>query len=280
MMERDPETGISPARHKEKEDVALVSTSLERRRVGKRLQDARALVTGGSGGIGAAIVRRLASEGANVALTYSSNEGVAQRTVEEAREFGGQAFAMQADSTQVDAVRAAVDRTVSELGGIDILVHSAGIGVFGPIGDIQIEDLDRALAVNLRGTYLTTQAALKYMGKGGRIVVIGSGSSERSPFPGNSVYAMTKSGLIGLVRALSRDVAPQGITVNNVQPGPIDTDMNPANTEFAEMVCDRIMAVPRYGQADEVAAMVAYVVGPESDFLTGATLTIDGGFAA
>lgn len=266
--------------------VSIVSTSLQKRSVAERvpvaerLLDKRVLVTGGSRGIGAAIVRRLAGEGAQVALTYASSGERALRTADEARQFGRTVLAMKADNADPAALKAAVDQTVAELGGIDILVHSAGVGYFGPIQDITLAQLDHALTVNLRGTYLTTQAALAHMGPGGRIVTIGSGSSERSPFPGNSLYAMTKSGLTGLVRALARDLAPMGITVNNVQPGPVDTDMNPAGTEFAQMVCDSVMAVRRYGTADEVAAMVAYVVSPEADFLTGATLTIDGGFAA
>lgn len=276
----DTKPSLTPAAHPARDRLSLISASLTKRPVSRLLQGKRALVTGGSRGIGAAIVRRFAREGANVALTYSSNVESAHLSVAAAREHGARALAIQADNAQVDTLRAAIDQTVAELGGIDILVHSAGVGVFGHIRDCSIEDLDRALAVNLRGTYIATQAAIRHMGVGGRVIMIGSGSSERSPFAGNSVYAMTKSGLIGLVRALSRDLAPDGITVNNIQPGPIDTDMNPADSEFAEMVCNQVIAVRRYGTADEVAAMVAYVAGPETDFLTGATLTMDGGFSA
>ena len=282
-MEQRPgskEPGTSTRSGENEERVTLVSADLRRRSIAPRLQDKRALVTGGSRGIGAAIVRRLASEGAHVGLTYASKKELARETAAEARAYGGEAFAIQADNADHDAVAAAVRKTTEELGGIDILVHSAGVGYFGPIQDITLEQLDEALAVNLRGTYLATQAAIPHMGRGGRIIMIGSGSSERSPFPGNTLYAMTKSGLSGLVRALSRDLAPQGITVNNVQPGPIDTDMNPANTDFADMVCEQVIALRRYGTPDEVAAMVAYVASSEAAYLTGATLTIDGGFAA
>jgi 3-oxoacyl-[acyl-carrier protein] reductase len=148
-----------------------------------------------------------------------------------------------------------------------------------PIEDYQLEDFDRTVAVNLRAVFVATQAAVKHMKTGGRIINIGSCNAERMPFPGGSVYAMTKAGLVGLVKGLARDLGPRGITVNNVQPGPTDTDMNPAKGDFAEMLL-KFMAVPHYGSTDDIAAMVAYLAGPETGFVTGASLTIDGGFNA
>jgi len=244
------------------------------------LQNKRALITGGSRGIGAAIVKRLAREGAHVALTYVSRPGHANETVKAAQAFGVRALAIQADSADAEAVVAAVERTVAELGGLDILVNSAGIGVIAPIDGYRLEDFDRTLAVNLRAVFLATQAAVKHMKAGGRIINIGSCNADRVPFAGGAVYAMSKAALVGLVKGLARDLGPRGITINNVQPGPVDTDMNPADSDFAEMLRKQVMALPRYGTADEIAAMVAYLAGPEAGFVTGASLTIDGGFTA
>ncbi len=245
-----------------------------------QLENKWALVTGGSRGIGAAIVKRLAREGAHVALTYVSKPDQANETVKAAQALGVRAIAIQADSADAAAVVAAVERTVGELGGIDILVNNAGIGVMAPIADYRLEDFDRTLAVNLRAVFVATQAAVKHMQTGGRVITIGSCNAERMPFVGGAVYAMSKAGLVGLVKGLARDLGPRGITVNNVQPGPIDTDLNPADSEFAEMLRTSVMALPRYGTADEVAAMVAYLASPAAGFVTGASLTIDGGFTA
>jgi 3-oxoacyl-[acyl-carrier protein] reductase len=243
------------------------------------LQHARALITGGSRGIGAAIVQRLAREGAHVALTYVSKLDHAHETVKAAQAFGVQAIAIHADSSDSNAVTAAVERTVEEFGGLDILVNNAGIAVIAPIEDYRLEDFDRTVAVNLRAVFVVTQAAVKHMKTGGRVIMIGSCNADRMPFGGGAVYAMSKAALVGLVKGLARDLGPRGITVNNVQPGPIDTDMNPADSDFADML-RQVMALPRYGTADEVAAMVAYLAGPEAGFVTGASLTIDGGFTA
>jgi 3-oxoacyl-[acyl-carrier protein] reductase len=243
------------------------------------LQNKRALVTGGSRGIGAAIVKRLAREGAHVALTYVSKPDQANETAQAARALGVQAIAIQADNADAQAVVAAVERTVGELGGIDILVNNAGIAVMAPLDEYRLEDFDRMLAVNLRAVFVATQAAVKHMQTGGRVITIGSCNAERMPFGGGSVYAMGKAALVGLVKGLARDLGPRGITVNNVQPGPIDTDMNPASGDFADMLRN-LMALPRYGTADEVAALVAHLAGPEAGFVTGASLTIDGGFTA
>ena len=243
------------------------------------LQHKRALVTGGSRGIGAGIVKRLAREGADVALTYVSRPEQANETVKAAQGLGVNALAIHADSSDANAVSAAVERTVAEFGGIDILVNSAGVAAMAPIEDYRLEDFDRTVAVNLRAVFVATQAAVKHMKSGGRIINIGSCNAERMPFAGGAVYAMSKAGLVGLVKGLARDLGPRGITINNVQPGPIDTDMNPAKGDFAEMLL-KFMAVPHYGSTDDIAAMVAYLAGPEAGFVTGASLTIDGGFNA
>jgi 3-oxoacyl-[acyl-carrier protein] reductase len=245
----------------------------------QNLKGKRALVTGGSRGIGAAIVKRLAREGADVALTYVSKPDEAGETAKAARALGVRSIAIRADSADPQAVAAAVDATVAELGGLDILVNNAGVAILAPIEDYRLEDFDRTVGVNLRAVFVATQAAAKHMASGGRIVMIGSCNADRIPFGGGAVYAMSKAGLMGLVKGLARDLGPRGITVNNIQPGPIDTDMNPANGDFAESL-RKLMALPRYGSPDEIAAMVAYLVGAESAFVTGASLTIDGGFTA
>ena len=243
------------------------------------LRDKRALVTGGSRGIGAAIVKRLAADGADVAFTYVSKPDQAGETARAARLHGVQAIAIQADSVDARAVVEAVERTVRELGGLDILVNNAGLAAMAPIGDYRLDDFDRMVAVNLRAVFVATQAAVRHMTTGGRVITIGSCNADRMPFGGGSVYSMTKAALVGLVKGLARDLGPHGITVNNVQPGPIDTDMNPATGAFADTLRS-LMALSRYGSADEVAALVAHLAGPEAGFVTGASLTIDGGFTA
>jgi 3-oxoacyl-[acyl-carrier protein] reductase len=245
----------------------------------KPLANKRALVTGGSRGIGAAIVQRLAQDGADVALTYSSSTDKANELVKAAQASGVRAIAIQADSANADAVVGAVERTVAELGGIDILVNNAGIAVFGPLTEIKLADFDRTFAVNVRAVFAATQAAAKHMKQGGRIINIGSCNAERMPFPGGAAYAMSKAALVGLVKGLARDLGPRGITINNIQPGPIDTDLNPAKGDFAKTLIG-LMALPHYGTVEDVAAMVSYLVGPEAGFVTGASLTVDGGFSA
>jgi 3-oxoacyl-[acyl-carrier protein] reductase len=243
------------------------------------LQQKRAFITGGSRGIGAAIVKRVAREGAHVALTYVSKPDHANATAEAARALGVQALAIHADNADATAVVAAVERTVQAFGGLDILVHNAGIAVMAPIADYRLEDFDRMVAVNLRAVFVATQAAVRHMPPGGRVITIGSCNAERMPFEGGAVYAMSKAALVGLVKGLARDLGPRGITINNVQPGPIDTELNPADSDFGAML-RTLMALPRYGAAEEVAALVAYLAGPEAGFVTGASLTIDGGFTA
>jgi len=244
------------------------------------LKNKTALITGGSRGIGAAIVKRLAKEGANIALTYSKSPDQAKKVIDVAKAFGVKAIAIKADSANASDLAVAVDRTAKELGGVDILINNSGVLSLGPVDSFSIEDFDRTVAVNVRAVFVAAQAALKHMKDGGRIINIGSCNADRMPFPGGSVYSMSKSALVGLVKGLARDLGARGITVNNIQPGPIDTEMNPDHSEFSGMLKKQFLALPRYGTADEVAAMVAYLAGPEAGYVTGASLTIDGGFTA
>ena len=238
-----------------------------------------ALVQGGSRGIGAAIVKRLAAEGAAVAFTYVSSEAKAKELQDSIIAEGGKALAIHADSADEKAIRAAVDSTVQAFGSLDILVNNAGVLAIGPLEDFSMEDFDRTLDINVRSVFIATQAAAKHMGDGGRIINIGSTNAERMPFAGGGVYAMSKSALVGLTKGLARDLGPRGITINNVQPGPVDTDMNPASGDFADSLIP-LMAVGRYGHVEEIASFVAYLAGPEAGYITGASLTIDGGFGA
>ncbi len=238
-----------------------------------------AFVQGGSRGIGAAIVQRLAAEGATVAFTYVSSPDKAQALVSSVEAAGGRALAIQADSSDATALQQAIRLAAETFGRLDILVNNAGVLAMGPIDEFKLEDLDRTLAVNVRSVFVATQEAARYMGDGGRVISIGSTNAERIPFAGGAVYAMSKSALVGLTKGLARDLGPRGITVNNVQPGPVDTDMNPASGDFAAALTG-LMALPRYGKAEEIASFVAYLAGPESGYITGANLTIDGGFAA
>jgi 3-oxoacyl-[acyl-carrier protein] reductase len=245
----------------------------------KTLEGKVAFIQGGSRGIGAATAKRLAREGAAVALTYIASASGALAVVEAIEAAGGRAIAIQADSSDEQAIRAAIRHTVESFGRLDILVNNAGVLAVAPIEDFSIEDLDRTLAVNVRSVVIASQEAARVMGEGGRIITIGSTNAERMPFAGGSVYAMSKAAVAGFTKGLSRDLGPRGITVNNVQPGPVDTDMNPDQGEFAESL-KQIMALPRYGQAEEIASFVAYLACPEAGYITGANLMIDGGFSA
>ncbi|MCP1574403.1 3-oxoacyl-[acyl-carrier protein] reductase [Herbaspirillum rubrisubalbicans] len=238
-----------------------------------------AFVQGGSRGIGAAIVQRLAAEGATVAFTYVSSPDKAQALVSSVEASGGRALAIQADSADATALQQAIRLAAETFGRLDILVNNAGVLAMGPIDEFKLEDLDRTLAVNVRSVFVATQEAARYMGQGGRVISIGSTNAERIPFAGGAVYAMSKSALVGLTKGLARDLGPRGITVNNVQPGPVDTDMNPASGDFAASLIG-LMALPRYGKAEEIASFVAYLAGPEAGYITGANLMIDGGFSA
>jgi 3-oxoacyl-[acyl-carrier protein] reductase len=238
-----------------------------------------ALVTGGSRGIGAAIARRLARDGAAVAITYVSARQKADEVVRAVEAAGGRALAIRADSADAEAVKSAVAETVRTFGRLDVLVNNAGIAVVMPLDQFSLNDFDRMVAVNVRAVFVAVQEASRHMGEGGHIITIGSVNADRIPVAGGSVYAMTKAAVAGLTRGLARDLGPRGITVNTVQPGPVDTDMNPADGPFAESIKGWI-ALGRYGLGDEIAGMVAYLASPEAGFVTGASLTIDGGFAA
>ena len=247
--------------------------------MGKTLAGKVALVTGGSRSLGAAIAKRLAHDGAAVALTYTSSPQKAGEVVLAIEAAGGKALALAADSADVEAVKHAVAETVNSLGRLDILVNNAGVGAFAPIDQFSMDEFDRLVAVNIKGVFVATQEAIRHIGEGGRIIMIGSVNSDSTPFAGISVYALTKGAIASFTRGLARDLAPRGITVNNIQPGPIDTDMNPAEGDFADGL-KKIIALGRYGQSDEVAGLVSYLASPEAAFVTGANLKIDGGFTA
>jgi 3-oxoacyl-[acyl-carrier protein] reductase len=238
-----------------------------------------ALVTGGSRGIGAGIVRRLAREGAAVAFTYSASHDKATQLVLSVEAGGGRALAIQADSADDAAIRGAIDLTVKTFDRLDVFVNNAGILLRGTIDEVSLEDLDKMLAVNVRSVYIGIQAAARHMAEGGRIVTIGSVVAQRSAFPGSSTYSMTKSAVAGLVRGVALDLASRGITVNNVQPGPTATDMNPLDGPQSEII-KSLLPIKRFGTDDEIAGLVAYLASPEAGFVTGASLTIDGGYLA
>jgi 3-oxoacyl-[acyl-carrier protein] reductase len=245
----------------------------------KKLEGKTALVTGGSRGIGAAIAKRLAADGANVAITYTKGADAAASVVKEIERAGRKAIAIQADAADADAVKAAVEKTVTTFGRLDILVNNAGTAVPKKFEDTTLEELDRLMDINVRGVFVATQAALKHMKSGGRIISIGSAVGERALTPGLVPYSATKGAVKMFTQGLSREVASRGITVNNVQPGPIDTDTNPATGEWA-VPQKAFTALGRYGHVDEVAALVAFVAGPESSYITGANLNVDGGMIA
>ncbi|MGB7280620.1 MAG: 3-oxoacyl-ACP reductase family protein [Candidatus Acidiferrum sp.] len=242
----------------------------------KKLEGKIALVTGGSRGIGAGIAKRLATDGAAVAITYSKDGDAASSVVKAIEQKGGKAIAIQADSTDADAIKRAVEKTVSTLGGLDVLVNNAGTAIPKKFEEATLEELDRVFNINVRGTLVATQAALKHMKSGGRIIMIGSCVGERMMTPGLVSYSATKGAVKMFTQGLSREVGGRGITVNNVQPGPIDTDLNPAAGKWA-VPQKAATALDRYGSVDEVAALVAFVAGPEASYITGANLTVDGG---
>src|ERR1700674_2417603 len=245
----------------------------------KKLEGKIALVTGGSRGIGAAIAKRLAADGANVAITYTKGADAAASVVKEIERAGRKAIAIQADAADADAVKAAVEKTFATFGRMDVLVNNAGTAIPKPFEETTLEEIDRVIDINIRGVFVTTQAALRHMNDGGRIINIGSAVGERVQVPGLVPYSATKGAVKIFTQALSREVGSRGITVNNVQPGPIDTDLNPASGDWA-VPQKAATALDRYGRVDEIAAMVAFVAGPESSYITGANLTVDGGMNA
>ena len=242
----------------------------------KKLEGKVALVTGGSRGIGAGIAKRLAADGANVAITYTKGADAAASIVKEIERAGGKAITIQADAADAGAVTAAVKKTVAAFGRLDVLVNNAGTAIPKTLEETTLEEMDRVININIRGVFVATQAALKHMKDGGRIITIGSCVGERMMTPGLVPYAATKGAVKMFTQGLSREVGSRGITVNNVQPGPIDTDLNPAAGEWAEPQLANT-ALKRYGHVDEVAALVSFVAGPEAAYITGANLTIDGG---
>src|SRR3989442_2692346 len=242
----------------------------------KKLEGKIALITGGSRGIGAAIAKRRAAEGANVAITYTKAADAAASVVKEIERAGGRAIAIQADAADADASKAAVEKTVAAFGRLDVLVNNAGTAIPKSFEETTLEELDRLIDVNVRGTLVATQAALKHMKNGGRIIMIGSSVGERVMVPGLVPYSATKGAVKMFTQGLSREVGSRGITVNNIQPGPIDTDLNPAAGEWA-VPQKAATALDRYGHVEDVAALVAFVAGPEASYITGANLTVDGG---
>jgi 3-oxoacyl-[acyl-carrier protein] reductase len=245
----------------------------------KKLQGKIALITGGSRGIGAAIAKRLAADGANVAITYSKGADAAASVVKEIERAGGKAIAIQADATDADAGKAAVEKTVATFGRLDVLVNNAGTAIPKTFEETTLEEMDRVIDINVRGVFVATQAALRHMESGGRIIMIGSAVGERVLVPGLVPYSATKGAVKIFTQGLSREVGTRGITVNNIQPGPIDTDLNPAASDWA-VPQKAATALDRYGHVEEVAALVAFVAGPESSYITGANLTVDGGMNA
>jgi 3-oxoacyl-[acyl-carrier protein] reductase len=235
-----------------------------------------ALVTGGSRGIGAAIAKRLAADGASVAITYAKDANAASAVVKAIELGGGKAIAIQADAADPEAVKSAVEQTVKTLGKIDVLVNNAGTAIPKPIEEASQEELDHMINLNFRGVLASTQAVLKHMPDGGRIISIGSCVGERNMTPGLTAYAATKGAVKMFTQGLAREVGRRGITVNNIQPGPIDTDLNPAAGDWAAPQLANT-ALNRYGHVDEVAALVAFVASPEAAYITGANLNVDGG---
>jgi 3-oxoacyl-[acyl-carrier protein] reductase len=246
-----------------------------------RLKGKVAVVTGGSRGIGAAIAKRLADEGAAVAITYVNANRQADEVVEAIKNNGGRAVAIRADSADPIAVARAVEKAAETYDRLDILVNNAGVLVASPVDspDRNARDFDRQLAINVSGVAAAVSAAVKFLGEGGRIISIGSISGDRSPFPGIADYSATKAAVAGYTRGWARDLGPKGITVNVVQPGPIETDMNPSDSDFAPILSAGV-ALGRYGRAEEVAAAVAFLASPEASYITGATLNVDGGLNA
>ncbi|MBT2481155.1 SDR family oxidoreductase [Streptomyces sp. ISL-94] len=238
-----------------------------------------ALVTGGSRGIGAASALRLAEDGLDVVVTYVNDARAAAEVVGKVEALGRRGLAVRADAGEAADAAAAVEETVRGFGRIDVLVNNAGVGVLGPLDGLGLADVDRVLAVNVRGAFLAAQAAAGRMGSGGRIITIGSCITQRVPGPGGALYAMSKSALSGLTKALARELGGRGITANLVHPGPVDTDMNPADGPSADPQA-AMTALGRFGAAPEVAAMVSFLAGPDSVYVTGAEFAVDGGYAA
>lgn len=240
------------------------------------LNGKRALVTGGSRGIGAAIALVLAENGADVAITYQNSAERADGIVSAIEKLGRRGLAVQADSADTDAIKRAVKESVETLGGLDILVNSAAIGLSGPLADLDLAKFQMLMDVNVRGPLAFAQAAIPHLPKGGRIISIGSGLGDRVPFPGVTAYAMSKSALLSFTRGLSRELGPQGITVNLVSPGSTDTEANPANGESADFQRS-LSSVGRFAEPREIADVVAFLASPAANMVNGAVVAVDGG---
>ena len=244
-----------------------------------KLEGRTAFVTGASRGIGAAIALRLARDGANIALTYATDESTADGVVTRIEALGRRAVALRADSGDPAALTTAVEAAAAALGGLDILVNNAGVVFLGPLEKMTLTDIDQTFAVNVRAVIVATQAAVRHMTDGGRIIMIGSNVADRSPGPGGSIYAASKSALTGLTRGLARELGPRGITAVVVQPGPTDTDANPGDGPHAGQIVART-PLGGYGHVDDIAEMVTYLAGPGGRHITGTTITVDGGVNA
>ncbi|WP_103532655.1 SDR family NAD(P)-dependent oxidoreductase [Streptomyces sp. SM11] len=238
-----------------------------------------ALVTGGSRGIGAATALRLAQDGADVAVTYVRDEEAARAVVAKIEGFGRRGVALRCDAADADASADLVRRAADALGRLDILVNNAGIGVLGPVSALTRPELDRTLAVNVRAVFLACRAAAERLADGGRIVSVGSALSRYAGGPGSTLYGLSKSALVGLTKPLARELGPRGITVNVIQPGAVDTDLNPADGPLAEGQ-RTANALGRFGTTEEIASLVAYLVSAEAGFVTGTEVVVDGGHAA
>lgn len=246
----------------------------------KPLENKVAIVTGGSRGIGAAIAKRLAKEGCHVVITYQKERQKAEEVVREIQSDGkAKAFALHADSSDIDATKNVIHDTIEAFGHLDILVNNAGVAKILPLDQLSMDDFEHMVQVNIRAPFVAVKEAAKYMTPGGRIIMIGSVNADKVPFQGGSLYAMTKAAIAGMTKGLAKDLGPKGITVNNIQPGPIETDMNPSQGDFAEQAMG-IMAIKNYGEADDVAGLVAFLVSPEASYMTGGSHTIDGGYTS
>jgi 3-oxoacyl-[acyl-carrier protein] reductase len=261
------------------EAAEWVNRSRKQEEIMSKLTQKVAFVTGGSRGIGAAIAKRLAADGANVAITYAKDASAASAVVKAIERDGGKAIAIQADAADAEAVKGAIEKAVATFGRLDVLVNNAGTAIPKSFAETTLEEMDRVLNINVRGVFVATQAALKHMKTGGRIIMIGSAVGERVLVPGLVPYSATKGAVKIFSQSLSRELGSLGITVNNVQPGPIDTDLNPAAGDWA-VPQKAATSLDRYGHVEEVAALVSFVAGPESSYITGANLTVDGGMNA
>lgn len=238
-----------------------------------------AFVTGGSRGIGQEIVRKLASEGACVAFTYNNSEDVANQLANELSTSGVKVIALKADNGDADSIASAIKEAYERFGQLDILVNNAGIAVLAPLSAITLADFDRTIAVNVKGVFVAMQTGAAFMRDGGRIINIGSTAADKNGFPGTSIYAMSKAAVAALTRGVARDLGPRGITVNTIQPGPIATDMNPEDSEFANLL-KTTMALGHYGTTSDISELVAFLASPASKFITGTSINIDGGLSS